>query len=477
MPKVGSGDGVANIRIHRQSLEGTNSLDQIPNVKTIYIEHSNGFYKYQINKIMVDPEDSDAFYMNVKQEHGTPPTGSASSALVFTPYIAGKFKNSDFDPLLSNATEGHTSLKYQIVDNNESQLTPTNLAAINNRTAGFAQVQDSNYEVESYTRPRYDGTKHTANNFNLESSTGLVPVSDTHAYFAYFNWIGGTSPDLFRKSQASIKYLIDLDGNISSPRGNDSEVLQLMKQNFVAGEEVIVTLDNPNYAGSNMQGLNGEKTVHKGGQRLENLLSTISGSYARAITGSSLYFEIIETGGVQKITSTGILTGEFTQTGGASAFITGSISDSLLNGTHRFIGISGNDITASTPVSTDSATLYLPADEAGYLQPTLPLTIAPNDVITFLRKSTNTYTEFLIRSVTSGSNLYLELDKNINMSDYEARGYSIRRYVDAAGSIILDTDKPAGGTSGGIIQPKFMPPGTEEKLQTIIDDLKQKGII
>jgi len=48
MPKVGSGNGVANIRIHGQSLEGVNSLNQIPNVESIYIQHDNGFYRYQV---------------------------------------------------------------------------------------------------------------------------------------------------------------------------------------------------------------------------------------------------------------------------------------------------------------------------------------------------------------------------------------------------------------------------------------------
>ena len=43
MPKGGSGNGVANIRIHRQSLEGVNSLNQIPNVKSMYIKQDNGF--------------------------------------------------------------------------------------------------------------------------------------------------------------------------------------------------------------------------------------------------------------------------------------------------------------------------------------------------------------------------------------------------------------------------------------------------
>jgi hypothetical protein len=276
MPKVGSGDGVANIRVHRQSLEGVNSLDQIPNVKTIYIQHSNGFYKYQINKIMVDPEDSDAFYMNVVQEHNTPPTGSASSALAFTPYIVGKFKNSDFDSLLSNATEGKFSLKHQIVDNNRSQLTPTNLTAINNRTAGFAQVQDSSYEIESYTRSRYDGSKHTATALHTQSlDTGLVPISNPQTYFSYFNWLGGTSPNwgnnLNDRVAANIKYVISLDGETITP-SNDAEGLNLslIEQNFKTGEQATISLDSDSNA--KFYSLNGTWDIFKSGKRIEPII-------------------------------------------------------------------------------------------------------------------------------------------------------------------------------------------------------------
>jgi len=200
--------GVTTIRIHRQSLEGINSLDKIPNVKYIYIQHSNGFYKYQINQIIVDPEDSNAFYMDVKPEHGTPPTGSASSALVFSPYIAGKFKNSDFDSLLSNASENQASVIFQVVDNNESQLTPTNLSAINTRTAGFAQIQDGNYSTDSYKNIRYDGVKHTANDFNLQSNTGLIPVDWKTPYFCIFDYISGFSPEHNQANAIVIKYIV-----------------------------------------------------------------------------------------------------------------------------------------------------------------------------------------------------------------------------------------------------------------------------
>lgn len=273
MPKVGSGNGVANIRIHRQSLEGVNSLNQIPNVKSIYIQHDNGFYKYQVKKIVIDPVDSDAFYLTIKQEHNTIPTGSASSALVFAPYIAGKFKNSDFDSLLGNATEGQTSLLYQVVDNNGSQLQPTNLSAINNRTAGFAQVQDSNYVIGSYTRPRYDGTKHTADDFNLQSSTGFTPVEQNSAYFGYFKTIARTSPELYKKTELSLDYLFDLAGNRIT-LDNSETATAIVQQNFSQGSFVKLALDDPKATGENMTEINGLKRVHKPGKYVEYITGT-----------------------------------------------------------------------------------------------------------------------------------------------------------------------------------------------------------
>ena len=244
----GQGDGIAHIRIHRESLGGVNSLDQIPNIKSIYLQHDNGFYEYNIRRIEVDPVDSNAFLLAVKQEHPTVPTGSASSATFFTPYIAGKFKNSDYEPLLSNAIDGEPTYRFLTVDNNASQLVPTNIDAINNRTAGYAQIQNSNYEVESYSGPRYKGTKHTSTDFNIASTqTGVAPVSDTQTYFAYFNWIGGTTPDIQRKTGASIKYYIDLDGNILKPT-NDEITLSLIEQNFRANKDVTISLNDVEFA-------------------------------------------------------------------------------------------------------------------------------------------------------------------------------------------------------------------------------------
>ena len=473
----GQGDGIAHIRIHRESLGGVNSLDQIPNVKSIYLQHDNGFYEYNIRRIEVDPVDSNAFLLAVKQEHPTVPTGSASSATIFTPYIAGKFKNSDYEPLLSNAIDGEPTYRFLTVDNNASQLVPTNIDAINNRTAGYAQIQNSNYEVESYSGPRYKGTKHTATDFNIASTqTGVPPVSDTQTYFAYFNWIGGTTPDIQNKTGASIKYYIDLDGNIVKPT-NDEITLSIVEQNFKADKDVEITLNDVEYSGNNMSSLQGYAKVLAAGKRIENIISTLDGTFYNAVTASSLYFTNIDTGAhYSPQDPPGWSQGSDLQS------ITQSFASYVLDTPHIFLGISGNDIDETDLMNTGNSVYYKPVSPSGtgYQKPSLQFEIKLYDRIVFIKKN-NSYITAMITDVRrAGGTYYLKLDKEVvvgGSTGVEPKGYSIYRFVDAAGSILLNKNKPGGATSGGIIKPKYMPEGAEEKIRDIIDDLEQKGII
>jgi len=271
MPSVGSGNGVATIRIHRESLEGVNSLEQIPNIKSLYVKHSNGFYEYNVRKIVIDPVDSDAFYITVKQEHNTPPTGSASSPVVFTPYIAGKFKNGNYDALLGNAVQGEESTKYMIVDKN-NQLVPSNLTAINNRSAGKAQVVESNYEVSSYKNIRYDGSTHTAADFNLRSdTTKYKPVENVQTYVTYFDYLKASDPEFgtFKKNvtTAKLKYLMEIGGDV---RGIVDDVdgvnLSLVRQNYLEGATATIALGG--IFDSTFNNLNNSHTIFKSGKRL-----------------------------------------------------------------------------------------------------------------------------------------------------------------------------------------------------------------
>lgn len=580
MPKVGSGNGVANIRIHRQSLEGVNSLNQIPNVKSIYIQHDNGFYKYQVNKIVIDPVDSDAFYLTIKQEHNTIPTGSVSSALVFTPYIAGKFKNSDFDSLLSNATEGQTSLMYQVVDNEGSQLQPTNLTAINNRTAGFAQVQDSNYAIKSYTRSRYDGTKHIANDFNSKSSTGLEPVEYDSAYFAYFSTAQLTTPELHNKTIVQLEHLTDLLGN-EIPLDNSEISYKTVQQNFLDKSQIIITLDDPTSTGVNMRSFNGEKRVFRAGSRIEFILGTETtlGNFTSSVdfpselnttdysfnsvspnnqplafpitvefdlsydaTGnfesaspdvytfsaetdaqinfrfnSTLQNELtlahdftisIQNNGVDIASKTVQVPANSQQvfelnTGyryfaanddirvraSSTAGVKGSIragaefdlvqtpAPSLkINKTGIWTtgSISGNSLTSSAQLASIYGTrIQKPNIGSAFESASLPFTVEVGDEFRFDGKESEAY---VVTDVTKSGKVFVNLDRDIN-SNVNIENFILRRYVGDSRSIILNTVKPTGATTGGVIRPKEMNDEADIVISKIVTDLKRTGTI
>jgi hypothetical protein len=133
-------------------------------------------------------------------------------------------------------------------------------------------------------------------------------------------------------------------------------------------------------------------------------------------------------------------------------------------------------------MNTGNSVSYKPASPTGtgYQKPSLQFEIKLYDRIVFIKKN-NTYKTAMITDVRrDGGTYYLKLDREVVVGGslgYEPKGYSIYRFVDAAGSILLNKNKPGGATSGGIIKPKYMPEGSEEKIQDIIDNLEQKGII
>jgi hypothetical protein len=268
-------DGVTAIRIHKQDLGGINSTRELLNVKVLLVEHTNQTYVYEVLKVLPD-SDSNAYYFTVKPNHNLAPTGSANSAVTFKPYVAGKFKNSNFDALLGNGTDVRTSGRFYKVDDEASQLAPSNLDGINSRSLPFADIQDSNYYSKAYTNPRYNGSKHTADALHSQSlDTGLVPISNPQSYFSYFNWLGGTSPtwgnNINDRVAANLKYLISLDGETITPT-NDAEGLNLslIEQNFRTGEQATIALDSD--SNSKFYSLNGTWDIFKSGKRIEPII-------------------------------------------------------------------------------------------------------------------------------------------------------------------------------------------------------------
>jgi hypothetical protein len=93
-------------------------------------------------------------------------------------------------------------------------ITPTNGYSITTD----AELQDSYLSLTSYKNSRHDGVKLTGNDYNVytsgDISYGNSPVIEQYTdVFAYFDWIGNASPEIFGAGNAHILQLIDKEGN------------------------------------------------------------------------------------------------------------------------------------------------------------------------------------------------------------------------------------------------------------------------
>ncbi len=101
--------------------------------------------------------------------------------------------------------------------------TPT---SINNDSQGFLRSDISG-----------DFNTSTLNN----SGYGVLSAAEKNqTYFAYFDGVGGTGPEIIDQTAYFIKYLIDSQGNVVTPQANSFALLNL-NQNFESGKTVNVT--------------------------------------------------------------------------------------------------------------------------------------------------------------------------------------------------------------------------------------------
>jgi len=93
---------------------------------------------------------------------------------------------------------------------------------------------------------------------SIQGSFGGLPVAERNStYIAYFQSIGGTSPEIIDQSAYFISYLIDERGNISNPL-SESSSLENLYQNFEIGKTAIASLELPT---TNNSQLNGEYKI------------------------------------------------------------------------------------------------------------------------------------------------------------------------------------------------------------------------
>jgi len=233
---------------------------------------------------------------------------SSCENVIFEPYITTpNFYNSDENALLNNAFELRDSSYYMDVDYTRGIIEPVNFDQLISGSATRAKVQDSNYDSFRHTIPRYFGSKNTSNKINEPSNNGFnnllsyvnngyafnnqsngdPAVESLKSYIAYGYMDGSWAPERMNASAFTIKYLIDQDGNISTPNISDIS-LPNTQQNFHTGDKFryasILGQSSLNNTPSAF------RKIIRGGYRIEPILYTQKG-VAPNVTWEGILFE------------------------------------------------------------------------------------------------------------------------------------------------------------------------------------------
>jgi hypothetical protein len=258
------------------------------------------------------------FYFNITQSN--PPQSSNNPIVVFSPDQVDFFY-SDYNPIYGNASDNETSIYRMDVDYSDNPLVPVNFDQLINLTATKAQVQDSNYASQTWSNIRYNGNKSNAqfsplnDGFNapseppqsnqLDSGYGnLSPAEKNEAYFAYFEGIGGTGPEIIDQTAYLVKWIIDEQGNVTDPEitldpftglQQNTGVINLT-DTFESGKNVNVSLisnDPLLTSNPNDDSLTGVHPITYVG-RIANILITETGSKSANYIRTASFSEKVE---------------------------------------------------------------------------------------------------------------------------------------------------------------------------------------
>lgn len=258
-----------------------------------------------------------------------------TSSLLLNPYInTPNITYSDYNATLGNATDIRPGTLYQDIDYSSNATTPVNFEQLISGSATKASIPDSNYSTKRIIIPRYSGSRSTSTDFNKNSfkgGLGVLPnVEQDRVYFAYFNWVGGTSPHwgngLEDRSALSIRYFIDSEANVLEPTNDSNGVnLSITRQTFTEGETGVLSFDDESGTSAGFNNLLGEQTIFKSGKKIipiiysqtESISDTTTGGYTGSITfvqgdqaesGSIDDYRLTTYANFQYLTGTGTIT-------------------------------------------------------------------------------------------------------------------------------------------------------------------------
>jgi len=207
---------------------------------------------------------------------------NVTSDTVFNPFVnTPAFDYSPFNAIINNALIPRQSEIFWDLDYQSNAIQAVNQQTIitasqQNGNLPKAFVQDYNWYSRGIKNSHYLGARSTANDFNLpaiEGGYGQLPVVQSEGYyFAFFNWVGGTSPEwgnnLEDRSAVNVRYYIDENANVIEPINDSNGVnLGIVQQNFEQDSNAILSFNDKNATTSPFANLEGTHPIFKSGQR------------------------------------------------------------------------------------------------------------------------------------------------------------------------------------------------------------------
>jgi hypothetical protein len=224
---------------------------------------------------------------------GLTPLSLSNKAVYFNPYLnVPNFDYSPFNAVINNALIPRQSEIFWDLDYQSNAIQAVNQQVIisasqQGTTLPKAFVQDYNWYCQGIKNSHYLGASSTANDFNLpatEGGYGQLPVVQSEGYyFAFFNWVGGTSPEwgnnLEDRSAVNVRYYIDENANVIEPINDSNGVnLSIVQQNFEQDSNAILSFNDKNAASSPFANLEGTHPIFKSGQRPTPIIYTQTSS-------------------------------------------------------------------------------------------------------------------------------------------------------------------------------------------------------
>ncbi len=216
-----------------------------------------------------------------------------SSLVVLDPYAnIPNLAYSDFNAVINNALIPRQSNIFWDLDYSTNAIQAVNQEAVISASQQDgdlpkAFIQDYNYYSTPILRRNYLGAKSTAPDFNelaVEGGFGQLPVVQSEGYyFAFFNWVGGTSPEwgneLEDRSAVNVRYYIGEDGNVIEPiNDSDGINLSIVQQNFEQDSNAILSFNDKEGATSKFTNLEGTHKIFKSGQIPQPIIYTQTSS-------------------------------------------------------------------------------------------------------------------------------------------------------------------------------------------------------